>query len=65
MDGEIRIDLEWPDGLKDICLLSNGESVDIPPNVWHKATNVGNKPAKVIEVLMGDKLSEDDIERRD
>jgi cytidyltransferase-like protein len=65
VDGEIRIDLEWPDGLKDICLLSNGESVDIPPNVWHKATNVGNKPAKVIEVWMGDKLSEDDIERRD
>lgn len=64
VDGEIRIDLEWTDGVKDTHLLSNGESVDIPVNVWHKATNVGNKPAKVIEVWMGKELTEEDIERR-
>jgi cytidyltransferase-like protein len=64
VDGEIRIDLEWPDGLKEVRLLSNGESIDIPLNVWHKATNVGNKPAKVIEVWMGNHLTEEDIERR-
>lgn len=64
VDGEIRIDLEWPDGLKEVRLLSSGESIDIPLNVWHKATNVGNKPAKVIEVWMGNHLTEEDIERR-
>ncbi len=40
-------------------------SVDIPKEVWHKASNVGSKPAKVIEVWLGDKLEESDIERRD
>lgn len=42
-----------------------GQSIDIPKKAWHKATNVGTTPAKVIEVWLGDKLSEDDIERRD
>lgn len=64
VDGEIRIDLEGPDGAKEICLLSNGESVDIPVGVWHKAINVGEKTAKVIEVWMGSELTEEDIERR-
>lgn len=65
VDGEIRIDLEWPDGTKEMCLLSNGESVDIPVGVWHKAINVGEQTAKVIEVWMGTELTEEDIERRD
>ena len=64
VEGEICIDLEWSDGVKEICLLSNGESVDIPVNVWHKATNLGSTQAKVIEVWMGSELSEEDIERR-
>ena len=42
-----------------------GDSIDIPVKTWHKATNVGNETAKVIEVWLGDKLTEDDIERRD
>ena len=65
VDGEIRIDLEWPDGTKEMCLLSNGESVDIPVGVWHKAINIGETTAKVIEVWLGNNLTEDDIERRD
>lgn len=65
VDGEIRIDLEWPNGTKEMCLLSNGESVDIPVGVWHKAINIGETTAKVIEVWLGNNLTEDDIERRD
>ena len=42
-----------------------GQSIDIPKGCWHKATNVGTELAKVIEVWLGDILSEDDIERRD
>ena len=42
-----------------------GQSIDIPKGVWHKATNIGTEPAKVIEVWLGNILSEDDIERRD
>ena len=48
-----------------MSLLSNGESVDIPVGVWHKAINVGEQTAKVIEVWMGTELTEEDIERRD
>jgi cytidyltransferase-like protein len=63
--GEIQIDLEHPNGTKETCILINGESVDIPVNTWHKATNIGIEPAKVIEVWMGADLTEEDIERRD
>lgn len=65
VDGKIRINLEYPDGTKKMCLLSNGESIDIPVGVWHKAINVGEQTAKVIEVWMGKELTEEDIERRD
>jgi mannose-6-phosphate isomerase-like protein (cupin superfamily) len=41
-----------------------GDSIDIPSKTWHHATNVGEVPVKVIEVWMGNELSEDDIERR-
>jgi cytidyltransferase-like protein len=41
------------------------QSVDIPKLTWHKATNVSNKPAKIIEVWFGKELTEEDIERRD
>lgn len=65
VEGEIQIDLEHPNGTKETCILINGESVDIPVNTWHKATNIGIEPAKVIEVWMGADLTEEDIERRD
>jgi cytidyltransferase-like protein len=65
VDGELQIDLEWPDGTKETRLLKNGESADIPVNTWHKATNIGSGAAKVIEVWLGNNLTENDIERRD
>ena len=43
----------------------SGDSIDIPVNTWHKATNIGDITAKVIEVWLGDELTEYDIERRD
>ena len=42
-----------------------GDSIDIPVGYWHKAINSDNKTARVIEVWMGNELTEDDIERRD
>ncbi len=65
VEGDIRMDLEFDNGDKSSILYTSGQSIDIPVHTWHKATNVGKDVAKVIEVWMGDKLSEDDIERRD
>ena len=65
VEGDIRMDLEFDNGDKSSILYTSGQSIDIPVHTWHKATNVGKGVAKVIEVWMGDKLSEDDIERRD
>ena len=65
VEGEIRMDLEFDNGDKSSIIYRSGQSIDIPVRTWHKATNVGSTTAKVIEVWMGDKLSEDDIERRD
>lgn len=65
VDGVITMLLEDRQGKKTRQLLVPGDSIDIPVGWWHKATNMDNKPAKVIEVWMGKELSENDIERRD
>lgn len=64
VDGNLEMSLEFNNGYKTSKVYKSGESIDIPKKSWHKATNVGNYPCKVIEVWMGDMLSEDDIERR-
>lgn len=65
VEGLVHMRLEYPNGDTYIKTYNSGESVDIPPQTWHKAINVGSKPAKVVEVWMGEELTEDDIERRD
>jgi cytidyltransferase-like protein len=65
VDGVINMFLEDKNGNKTTTLLTPGDSIDIPTGYWHKAVNIDNKPAKVIEVWMGKELTESDIERRD
>jgi len=64
VDGQLEMVLEFDDGTTESKIHKVGSSIDIPINTWHKATNVGNCPVKVIEVWMGYELSEEDIERR-
>ena len=64
VDGALEMNLEYADGYRTSRIYKSGDSIDIPRSCWHKATNVGKTPVKVIEVWMGDILSEDDIERR-
>ena len=65
VEGTIVMELEYPNGDRQVKHCYSGDSIDIPENTWHKATNVGQETAKVIEVWMGNKLTEEDIERRD
>ena len=65
VDGVINMFLEDKKGRKTSTLLTPGDSIDIPVGWWHKAVNIDNKDAKVIEVWMGKELTENDIERRD
>ena len=65
VEGEIKMELEYSNDYRVSLDISTGESVDIPKRTWHKATNVGSVTAKVIEVWLGDELTEEDIERRD
>ena len=65
VDGVINMFLEDKNGNKTTTLLTPGDSIDIPTGYWHKAVNIDNKPARVIEVWMGKELTESDIERRD
>ena len=65
VEGSIKIELEYPEGVKETLNVKSGQSIDIPVNTWHKATNIGQTTARVIEVWMGLELTEDDIERRD
>lgn len=65
VEGVINMFLEDKSGHKTSHLLVPGDSIDIPLGYWHKAINIDNKSAKVIEVWMGNELTENDIERRD
>jgi cytidyltransferase-like protein len=65
VEGEIKMDLEYANEYKTSKVYKAGDSIDIPKRTWHKATNVGEEIAKVVEVWLGDKLTEEDIERRD
>lgn len=65
VDGDLKMDLEFANEYKTSKIYKTGDSIDIPIKCWHKATNVGKTPVKVIEVWMGSELSEEDIERRD
>ena len=65
VEGNIQMALESPTGANVTKECVSGDSIDIPVNYWHKATNIGSTPAKVIEVWLGNDLTEDDIERRD
>ena len=65
VDGVINMFLEDKSGNQTTTLLTPGDSIDIPTGYWHKAVNLDNKSAKVIEVWMGKELTENDIERRD
>ena len=65
VDGVINMFLEDKQGRQTSTLLVPGDSIDIPVGWWHKAVNIDNKSAKVIEVWMGKDLTEKDIERRD
>lgn len=64
VDGELKMELEYPNEYTTSKVYRTGDSIDIPVNTWHHATNVGDRPVKVIEVWMGSELSEEDIERR-
>jgi cytidyltransferase-like protein len=65
VEGSIQMTLEYLNGSIETKLYTAGDSIDIPVLTWHKATNVGDITAKVIEVWLGNELSEEDIERRD
>ena len=65
VEGEIKMNLEFANEYSTLKIYKAGESIDIPARTWHKATNVGSIPAKVVEVWLGNKLTEEDIERRD
>jgi cytidyltransferase-like protein len=65
IEGEIKMDLEYANEYRTSKVYKAGESIDIPKRTWHKATNVGEEIARVVEVWLGDKLTEEDIERRD
>lgn len=65
VEGDIQMTLEYPNEYVVTKIYKSGDSIDIPKLTWHKAVNTGSTTAKVIEVWMGNELTEDDIERRD
>lgn len=65
LSGKLQIDLESPEGQKQVQVLSQHTTYVIKPEHWHKAINISAEPVHVIEIQYGKKCIEDDIERRD
>ena len=65
VEGLVNIDLEHPNGKKELSVIKPKQSGDIPILTWHRAYNPTNKRTKIIETWFGNKLTETDIERRD
>lgn len=65
VEGDVQMTLEYPNSDTETKLYSAGTSIDIPVLTWHKAVNTGLTTAKVVEVWLGNELTEEDIERRD
>ena len=64
LEGEIQIDLEFPNGDWQIQMLEAYTNFLIRPEWWHKTTNIGNTPAHIVEIQYGEQCEENDIERR-
>ena len=65
VEGDVQMTLEYANEYSETKIYMSGDSIDIPVRTWHKATNVGSTTAKVVEVWLGEELTEEDIERRD
>jgi mannose-6-phosphate isomerase-like protein (cupin superfamily) len=64
LEGEIQIDLEFPNGETQIQMLEAYTNFLIRPEWWHKTTNIGDTPAHIVEIQYGEQCEENDIERR-
>ncbi len=64
LEGELQIELEYPDATWKTIILNPHTTFVIPTNTWHKTTNIGSFNAHVLEVQYGTKCIESDIERR-
>ena len=64
VEGLVNIDIEHVEGTKETIEIGPKQSGDIPKMTWHRAYNKTNKIAKIIETWFGERLTEDDIQRR-
>jgi len=65
VEGNVEITLQYDGEEKHTYVVGQGHSLDIPALCWHKAVNNDEKTVRVIEVWLGNELTEKDIERRD
>lgn len=64
--GKIEIVIETPDPCtKKTLFLYPHSRTQITAGTWHKARNVGDETAHIIEIQYGTRCEEEDIERRD
>lgn len=64
LEGQIKIQLELPNGIKRTREIGPHSTFIIPKNSWHKTTNIGNQLAHIVEIQYGNLCEESDIERR-
>lgn len=62
--GEGKVEIEI-NGNLEIRFLKKSDMIHIPINTWHRLGNTSDKPFKLIEIQMGDWISESDIERKE
>lgn len=64
LQGQVTINLEFPDGQWQMQILNAHTDFLIRPGWWHQAINETDQDTYILEIQYGDNCIEDDIERR-
>ena len=64
LEGIVKMQTEWNNLIDIKHLKPHGLPYEIGKQVWHKASNPGDKNAHILEIQWGKECIEDDIERR-
>ena len=64
LEGIVKMQTEWKELSNSVHLEPHKLPYEIGKEVWHKASNPGDKNAHILEIQWGKECIEDDIERR-
>ncbi len=63
LEGDIMVQLEFAKK-KDAIYLTEHDHFLVPSEIWYQTSNIGKKPAFLLEIQYGDKCDANDYQRK-